>query len=469
MPNTTNKGYSVQTVGSNSGTWGAGATTALNEGVFEIMDLNMGGVVNKALTNVNVTLSATESRNLLVRCTGTLTGAVQITTSCIGFFVVENRTTGSFALTIYNGAGSAIECPQGYAVLIVADSTNGCRLGNDNPGEVFNASGASHSTGLVPDPGATAGTSKYLREDATWQVPPFQWAPGGRLTLQTGEPVSLLNVSGTPNVFYTAMNGNTVPVFNGTVFVPATITSGQMTLVLNNPNHAASTNYDVFFFLNGSTPVIGTGPPWSTPTSRGTGAGTTQLALVNGIWTNAVAVTARNNATTYAVSAGYATYLGTIRTASTAGTTDDTTSNRFVFNAYNAVRRPLQINEGTSSWTYSSDTTWRQANGSASNQFGIVIGLLGNAPRFDVAVSLANSTSNNRCAVGIGLNSTTSNSAQLYGNTAPSSGGPVTAHYHGYPGLGYFNIAWLEIGIVTFRGTDSTSFLTSGMIGEVWA
>lgn len=39
----------------------------------------------------------------------------------------------------------------------------------------FIASGASHAQGLVPDPGVTVGTTKYLREDATWFVPA---APG---------------------------------------------------------------------------------------------------------------------------------------------------------------------------------------------------------------------------------------------------------------------------------------------------
>ena len=37
---------------------------------------------------------------------------------------------------------------------------------------VFVASGASHAAGIVPDPGASAGTTKYLREDATWAAPP---------------------------------------------------------------------------------------------------------------------------------------------------------------------------------------------------------------------------------------------------------------------------------------------------------
>ena len=36
----------------------------------------------------------------------------------------------------------------------------------------FGASGSGAKTGLVPSPGTTAGTAKYLREDATWQVPP---------------------------------------------------------------------------------------------------------------------------------------------------------------------------------------------------------------------------------------------------------------------------------------------------------
>lgn len=36
---------------------------------------------------------------------------------------------------------------------------------------VFVQSGANHAIGLVPDPGASAGTTKFLREDATWVAP----------------------------------------------------------------------------------------------------------------------------------------------------------------------------------------------------------------------------------------------------------------------------------------------------------
>jgi len=36
----------------------------------------------------------------------------------------------------------------------------------------FGASGASHSVGYVPDPGASAGSTRFLREDATFAIPP---------------------------------------------------------------------------------------------------------------------------------------------------------------------------------------------------------------------------------------------------------------------------------------------------------
>src|ERR1700675_4535797 len=36
---------------------------------------------------------------------------------------------------------------------------------------IFGASGPSHSSGAVPDPGAVAGTARFLREDATWAAP----------------------------------------------------------------------------------------------------------------------------------------------------------------------------------------------------------------------------------------------------------------------------------------------------------
>ena len=44
---------------------------------------------------------------------------------------------------------------------------------------VFGASGTTHSPGAVPDPGATAGTLRFLREDGIWATPPATSSGGG--------------------------------------------------------------------------------------------------------------------------------------------------------------------------------------------------------------------------------------------------------------------------------------------------
>jgi hypothetical protein len=65
---------------------------------------------------------------------------------------------------------------------------------------LFGASGGSHSSGAAADPGASAGTTRYLREDNTWQVP-----PGGGGT--TTNPLTLNN-SGSGASSGTTFNGS---------------------------------------------------------------------------------------------------------------------------------------------------------------------------------------------------------------------------------------------------------------------
>lgn len=126
MAVTTNKGYTLIATGASSGTWGA----ELNTDVFTIIDNNLGGVTSKSLASSNVTLSAAESQNAILRLTGTLSANVQVTTSCIGFFFVENLTTGSFTVTITNGV-SGVVAPQSQRMVMIATTANGVRVAAD--------------------------------------------------------------------------------------------------------------------------------------------------------------------------------------------------------------------------------------------------------------------------------------------------------------------------------------------------
>lgn len=155
MPATIYKGYSVPTPGTESGTWGAD----LNANTFSVIDANMGGIVTKTLSNVNVTLTAGESQNLILRLTGTLTGAVQVTTSCQGFTIIENATTGAFAVTLANGFGTPVACKQGHQSLVAFDATNGPRVISDSTIWDLAAAGAvvRSAAGVIStDPATTA-------------------------------------------------------------------------------------------------------------------------------------------------------------------------------------------------------------------------------------------------------------------------------------------------------------------------
>lgn len=123
MATTTYKGYELQVTGSNSGTWG----DTLNTDALQRIDTNLGGITSKSLTNSDVTLSTAESRSAILRLTGTISANIIITTSCQGFFFVENLTTGSYTVTVTNGVAAAT-APQGRRVPMIADATNGVRV-----------------------------------------------------------------------------------------------------------------------------------------------------------------------------------------------------------------------------------------------------------------------------------------------------------------------------------------------------
>lgn len=124
MPQTPYKGYEVQVTGTNSGTWGS----VLNDDVITIIDNNLGGIVSKSLAAGDVTLTADESQNLIVRLTGTLpTNRVVTATSWEGMMIVENLTSGSFTVTVTDGVAGTV-VPQGARSLLIADTSNGTRI-----------------------------------------------------------------------------------------------------------------------------------------------------------------------------------------------------------------------------------------------------------------------------------------------------------------------------------------------------
>lgn len=117
----------------------------------------------------------------------------------------------------------------------------------------FTASGTSHANGAVPDPGASAGTTHYLREDATWVAPTV--AIGSGVTgLGTGVATGLGN----------AVTGSGSPVLatSPTLVTPALGTPSALVLTnatgLPNGSVIGLTGYATATFVTNTTITVGT-------------------------------------------------------------------------------------------------------------------------------------------------------------------------------------------------------------------
>ena len=75
-------------------------------------------------------------------------------------------------------------------------SSSTCLFQNIRLQRIMGASGTYGSPGLVPDPGQSSGSSRFLREDATWQNAAFN---GGAVTLAAVDSTGLTSSVGTTN------------------------------------------------------------------------------------------------------------------------------------------------------------------------------------------------------------------------------------------------------------------------------
>jgi hypothetical protein len=217
--------------------------------------------------------------------------------------------------------------------------------------------------------------------------------------------------------------GNQIGTYSGTAWSVNTFTEKSVAV----PS-TTSTPFDVFI-VDGTLALETVN--WTNDTTRATA-----LVLQDGIYVKSGATTRR--------------YLGTCRTTTVSGQCEDSAQKRFVWNYYNRVNKTMQTptQSGGASWTYTTNTM-RQANGSTTNQVDFVIGINETPVIANLIVGVRNNTGNVNLVATIGLDSTTSNSAQttflIYTTNANNDIFLLTAQYNGYTGIGRHYLAWLEV------------------------
>lgn len=304
----------------------------------------------------------------------------------------------------------------------------------------------------------SSGTTKLAYKDAAGTVTTIETSAGGsgspsipqgRLTLTAAMPVLTSTVSGATTVYYALYSGRYVPLYNGSAFVMTDIGGelSQATTDTTKSPAAATTNsnYDLFVWSDGGTYRCTRGPAWTSDTARGTGAGTTELERVTGIWVNKIAIT-------NGPAAQRGTYVGTIRTngsstvdyilgGSSAGGTAAVIG---IWNMYNRVQVTPVTRDTTSSWSITSSTPAAMNVGVGSglgNRISMVRGLNEDGVQATLSVSFSGGAAD--YILGIGVDTTTTFTSGGYGSFGTNSA-PGSVSWGLLPGLGFHYLQAME-------------------------
>lgn len=301
-----------------------------------------------------------------------------------------------------------------------------------------------------------AGTRRLALVDPSINMSRRNFVAGGRLTLTSATPVTTSDVTAAGTLYYVPYTGNEIALFDGQAWRTYTITA-ELSLSLTL---TSGKNYDVFIYDNAGTLTLELSAAWTNDTTRADA-----IALQNFIYVKSGATTRR--------------HVGTIR-ASGANTVDDsgfpaagTTPKRFVWNRYNQVFRPMRAIENADSWTYTTGT-FRSANADDTNRLEYVVGDAATLVECQANSLTSNSGSAANAATGVGVDSTSANSATIFPQTNITTLAlPSFAKYMGYPGLGYHYLQWLEYssgggGTMTWFGDAGVTYLQTGIFGGVW-
>ena len=276
--------------------------------------------------------------------------------------------------------------------------------------------------------------------------------PGGRLTTESGVPISSSDRTSQGTLYYTPYLHDYIRLYDGTRPKLYLFTERSLSLTMTSGK-----NYDVFLYDNSGTLTLELSSAWTNDTTRANA-----LAWQSGVgW----------------VKSGSATrlWLGTIRASGTNVTessflTTDAPAKSFVWNAYNQFKRGFCVKDSTDSWNYTTATI-RQKRGSSNNQIEFVCGMPIAWTATDYAYSV--NTGVVFRSNGVGIDSTTAFSGIIQG--AAPTGGYGAAHVSGGKGVvaaGYHYIAALErsdaTGTSTWYGDiGAPTYFQTGLVAEL--
>lgn len=322
-------------------------------------------------------------------------------------------------------------------------------------------------------PGGTLDTTAITIEEFEGGGGTALTPPQGRLTLTSGVPVLTADATSQTTVFYTPFVGDRCPIYDGTGWTVEAFSELSIAMA-SSANWPSGSVFDLFLADDAGTLRLCTGPAWSSSTSRGAGGGTTELTRLNGIYVNAVSMTARYGpSSTFSVDANRATYVGSMYMTGNGATgmsfspsavSGGTNNFLALFNAYNQRLAAAISRDSDNTWTYAS-ATYQAANGSNSNRVTVLIGIQDSVV-MAVYGGRGTASASGSALMAVGVDSTTASLGTT--GVVPTSVSLLTvvAFYDGFPGLGLHYFQALEAsaaGTATFYGDAGGTLYQMGI------
>lgn len=237
----------------------------------------------------------------------------------------------------------------------------------------------------------------------------YPFVPGGRLSLQTGQPFGTSNT--TLNLFYVPYLHNTVPIWNGTLWVPTAMTLAQLqnisTDAATNPVACvASKIYDLFIWSNAGVMTLSRGLPWQVDNqSRDVGC---TVSKAQGFWKNDFDIA-------NGPKAGFGLYVGTVRTNGVSRFIQQNGANQGngggasilgVWNMYNRALTTTSNCDTTDTWAYTTAVVRVKNNSGALGTGNAISFIIGQSePYYVDAVNVQNGQHSTGAGAVVGISS----------------------------------------------------------------
>ena len=260
---------------------------------------------------------------------------------------------------------------------------------------------------------------------------------GGRLTLSSGNPVADVETGGT--IYYTPYISNQVCIYG----------------------HGNGWKEYNFTELSKSLDGMPAGKPVDVFLCDISGTLTLELEGWASAFVRSVALTTQDG---IEVKSGYPNrvYLGTVGITGTAAISADTTAKRLIWNRYNRLARPMESGISTNSWTYTT-TAYRAVSGTGDVKLEVCSGLAVEGIMIQAGL-LMKSVDAYNANIGIGVDTTGANSAQVRVPHIHNSIGPAVAFYAGRMEEGLRTYYLLEYGNsgITYYGSNGAGLTIRG-------